>query len=257
MKPRYVLEALAAVPGAAAVFLGVLYTLGVTARASSFTNNDVSAVTTLQLVPLDQLLAAGMGIALKLALIALLGIMVGLVVALAGAVPTTRQRLLEGTGVDVPRNAISRWVLVLLAVLVAVLSVVASPPVSAALIVDVAVFVIVARRGGFEGRRPVFNVSLGLILSGSLLVGAVAEQFEYPEPLPYAEVSTVQAGTVRGKLLAVAGGTWYVRTRRGQIEAIPTGRISRTRVIAPVPEGPRSTFEAITGWDITSDDRRR
>jgi hypothetical protein len=173
------------------VFVGLLYAVGALLSAAKFRAAGLSIRDTLPLLPLETILATGIGTLIASALLVCAWIGLGIGVGLAA------RRLRDGAA---ERAALIAGLCLLGVALVLLLT-----PVLIVTFAAIATIVYLGLRGG-RSIALVFTVSFGIAIAG-LVIGA----FVYPAPLPVAHVTADRdTAPLTGDFVAQDGGVWYV-----------------------------------------------
>ena len=183
---------LSAIPVAVAVLVGLLYAVGALLSAAKFRGAGLEIQDTVPLLPLETILATGIGT--LLASVLLVAVWAGLGVAVAVALRRLHQR---------EHSDFARMGLVAGLGVLAVAIVLLATPVLTATLAVIALFLYFALR---PGRSIVLAVSYLIAVAG-----LVASAFAYPAPLPVATVVTEPgAAPIRGDFVGEDSGVRYV-----------------------------------------------
>lgn len=223
---------LVAMPAAVALGLASLYSLGALLCAAELRNEDVELTNGLKLVPLEQILARGIGSAI---------LIFSGVAVIAWLLPLMwhwdRQVLrgieLRRAGEPAPSVADHRvvvYTLALLCALVAGFLLLFAPLfvaiVSAFFLVRLAVII---RTRGTPPRALPTAAALFLFAGAA----CTAQAFMNPRPLPNARIVEVGGAVAVGKLVAISSDDWYLTSRPHTITAVPADRIVITHLDLP------------------------
>lgn len=242
------------IAGGAAVFLGAIYAYGAVIKAGQLNDADQSVTDTLPLVPLEQLLVAGINELLPL--LAAAFILSMLVIALAERVnagmgkqksretsdgkkdirsdPTTRR--------PSPRWAKYFWISA--AVLWLIWAAFTASWASLLLFAEITAG---SWYAASHWTTPRGN-AIFTLMAVSLYFVALA--YFAPDPLPRVEMKLSNGSEVHGALIASTGATWYLATGDHRWTAIQSSKMEKVSVEAVEKETPESVYHAITGKDF-------
>ncbi len=238
-------RALLLLPGVAAFGLAVLYTLGAVLLSGELRGADLRISDALPLIPLEQVLARGIGTAVVVGLATPLFVLVFLAVeglsrraraqprASAVEADESSNVWLVGRLVGYPISLASPLLLPLVSIAVVVCGVLAL------LLVESLWEATISARSLFAAGAA--TVAFSLLASG----------FFNPPPLADVSIEREHGTAAGGKLVAATGDSWYVAAGKGRIRAIPADQV-RVATIRPVEDYERdeSLLELVTGWNI-------
>ena len=84
----------------------------------------------------------------------------------------------------------------------------------------------------FAGGMTLSTSTRVLVTMFGVATGFVARGYVLPAPLPLAEVTVLNAPSVRGDFIGIVDDAWYVAPRRGVIEAVGDRYVVTARIIA-------------------------
>jgi hypothetical protein len=229
-RPSYA-AAVTTLPALAGIVLGLLYAIGALVRTADLRGAGMSVRDTITLVPIEQHLARGISVALSpetlltVAVIVVLGLVLHWVLR-------REQR-------DVSTRTSTRILVLVIALLaaVAVFGVVHRPfaTLGAALAGAAMVGVLAAtgvslpRRGqnAVEGLTPLTSIAALLIAVGVL---GVTTALVDPQPLPRARLTLDTGKEIRGGLIAVRDGVWYLDVGEDELRGIATTAVVASEI---------------------------
>jgi hypothetical protein len=234
---RISLEAAATIPGIAAIVLGVLYTLGALFKTAELQRAHVSVSDYLPLIPLQQMLGAG--IATIAPLVPILILLIPLVV-LTGVFYDRLRGSRKHTPTLYGRS------LVAIGIALTVFLVISLPPligITLVLAVLVAVAMQKAEGGGVRER------TYGAIAAAYLIVGVgyVLDYSVHPKPLPIVTVNLDNGSTTRGRLILDTGSVYYIAGADRRSIVIEHGA-AKSSQIRSRPRHSQSTFDYLRWW---------
>lgn len=236
-RPLRALEGAALVPAVAAFVIGALYAVGTTVRGARLAEADVKIPEALPLIPLEQLLAEGVSVALQaLVPLAILGIALMLLVIVGRRVTPPRSSLWTPTR-DRPAPLASLRVVVamqgILAVLAVIVALNARPAGGVAMLLVGAIGMYGVRRmARADSRRARQSLLTKLAIVGYVITSAAAigERIAVPVPLPSVTVNLIRGPPIHGELIASTGTVLYVKIMGNQIAIVPNQRIAQARI---------------------------
>lgn len=222
-------QVLVALPAAVALGLASLYTLGALLCAAELRHEGVELTNGLKLLPLEQVLARGIGSAILIA--AGVGLTAWLIPLLWHWDRQVARRLAQTREQD-PSASVAdhRAILFMTSVFCGALAValLLFAPILVAL---VTAFFLVRLAWSFHSTdlppRVLPTAAAMFVFAGAACIG---QAFVNPRPLP--EVSVTEAGraVAHGRLVVISSDAWYVTNRVNRITAIPTSRVVATHV---------------------------
>lgn len=235
------LPSVATVAGTA---VGLLYVIGAIAKIEEVHGRGLDARDVLTLIPIQQLLARGVGVSLQAALLGAMALV------LFGVIETgilERNRQSAWVKARSSRGLVVLVCVALLNLVVVVLFLAFVPLVLLAVSVPGgALLAYVNRRSRPGGRRAI----LALLMITTIAVVLIVSYFG--APLLATAIVTMKNGTeVRGKFIAESDGNWYLSPRRQTLVAIRGDDVTKATICArPRRQSPhvsRSLIEIITG----------
>jgi hypothetical protein len=257
--------------------LAALYVIGALTRTTQLMGADVTVRDTLPLVPLQQLLAVGIGAVVQSATYLPVVALFGLFALVSTA--RERRRLAEGDGEDpVPeidaealagaaalrhaghRDEAARVTLLALLrrtwkqsalgfALFALCMVLAYAPVTALTLVvltAVLILVIVASPRVLALGHP---WAFAAVVTGFVLTVTIVNAYIYPQPLARVIVArTAGQPDVRGGLVVDTGSTWYVCDARNHVIGIPASQVREVRTRSHGRKRPDALTVRLVRW---------
>jgi len=240
------LSFLAGLGGLAACGLGFVYGYGALEKATELHGANQDVTNTLPLVPLQQLLVAGISRVLPLGAIVVFGIAGYLALEALearGTLPAKRNRASSPRS-RATADRIDQILWLVFLPLFSLFLFFFAPPWGFLLILQ-----LVAQRFLLphlsRARSAIFLI---------LLLGLFTLSYSYlsPNPLPKASLRTQDGKRVSGDLIATDSGTWYIGTDRHRFVAIQNADIrGNVRVQSVKHNEGRSTFDMISGSHLT------
>jgi hypothetical protein len=221
-------DLLVVVPGLAAVGLGLLYGTGAVIKSGQLRGSDLSVRDTLPLIPLEQILAVGIGtLVTSLLVVALFGALLWIYLDQRWWLDEADETKMRQMQKRRPRfwKWYSRIFLFVFLPFAFFLQFYTSPffvaiPVAAAVLLGVAV-----RRYRSRGRRHVLYVLFAYFLI--VIAARAGDAYVSPAPLPVASLHLHgRANPITGALVVKAGDTWYLSLHEGTYRAIPASRVA-------------------------------
>jgi hypothetical protein len=221
------------VPVVIACSLAGIYTLGAISIFGQFLAADLDGAQTMPLVPIDQILARGIGAIIDQAILGVLGISLAYSISAfedlkegkarkEGQVPSTSDPSSQAGGqIFTGRLGVGVWIALLAAAFFAPFGLVTT--IGAGLLTIQAVIPRVRDwmlRQGYKKWRPTaFFVSYCAFLVVSAVVGA----FTRPSPLPDITLERSTGESIHGGLVAANGSNWLVAKPDGTVLSLPEG----------------------------------
>jgi hypothetical protein len=221
------------VPALVALALAGVYALGAASAISQLNAADLDAAQVMPLIPIEQILARGIG---GFATVAVLALPVGLLVGLAifqlenilpwGRIPAPKPPAMTPGSFPLSTS----WPAVILlggAVLFA-------PSDYAVILVFSGIAMLVAidavrnemqRRGGKRWRPAAFLAGYFCFVLVATLMSSIVR----PNPLPDAVVELSNGSTVRGSLVASSGNNWHI-AREGEVITVSGDKAERVKI---------------------------
>jgi hypothetical protein len=225
-------KAFAAMPAVAAIVLAILYVVGAIAKIDELRGAGLDPRDVLTLIPIQQLLARGVGVSLQALLFAALAVVSFVVVELPKkpAVSLT--------------NRVARVIAVVLLLGMLVFLLVFLPVVPVVLAVSVGIAAGVASRRGKV--RP--RVFMATLFAAALMALLVVNYFR-PPLLATAVIHTNRGGTIRGGFVAEADGIWYVSEKKHLLTAIRGDLVASTVICdRPTTRGSLPSGRSLIGY---------
>jgi hypothetical protein len=228
-----------AIPILFASGLALLYLVGAGVKAIQLTNADIEIADGLSLVPVDQVLSIGIGTTLREApFIAAL--------ALTALVPTVifgwfelTERQTQTSLIRVERTTMrasgrrERRLLLLPWLPLSLVAVITLPPLLASGMAA-AILVMLAAQQLAYGLPPTARrwslVGAMWLVTCIGLITVVLQNATAFQPLPEAQVRTHNGTQIRGRLVVINDGTWYLTHGPRQISTIPAEEIQSARI---------------------------
>lgn len=243
-------------PSLVAVSLGLLYATGAIIKSGQLRDAQVNVRDTLPLVPLEQLLALGIG-ALAASPTAVL-VWVGLFLLYFGMLrPGAPRRVLLPGSKPKPRTVtaaptwttkLSKLLLPLFFLGIAIWAL-ALFPISLAIpaVAAMSLFPIIKmyQASPLRGRRYVASVVFtwfAVVMAAQLVTA-----YYWPQPLPSVQLTMNSGKRQEGTLIATTGSTWYVSARADTFQAISATRIASAVVTSRKRLKDQAPFESL--WD--------
>lgn len=245
------------IPGVAALGLGLLYAAGAIIKSGQLRDADLSVRDTLPLIPLEQILAVGIGTlvtSLLWVLLFALALLVFVGTSTTGPKPPVLLSLKS-------RKAILSWKSFVILSRIALVAVIVNAFYSYAFFSAVALAAAVLlgyaveRFGAPRGRRYVVYVVMAYFFI--VLMARTADAYISPTPLPNVTLTMRSSGEsqpkyVQGTLIVNAGGVWYVSLRKQTYRGIPASRVMTAVVRSRSKREPRPVLkilkEKIESW---------
>jgi hypothetical protein len=215
---RVAFSVAAAVPAVIASGLVILYTAGVVIIAAELLGADVRIGDTLILVPLEQILARGVGFvfiigATTLVILPLL-VLLGMLSLRARQRRARLQMIGHSDSTSTAITAIRAGSVTLgVALLIALVVVLALPPTAS-------IFLLIATCGSIllpVSRSPFVGVAAAYFL---VAVSLSVSLFVYPPPLPDASLTGADGRVTSGPLITDTGSSYYVNTGPDEIAVV-------------------------------------
>jgi hypothetical protein len=257
--------------------LAGLYALGALTRTTQLMGAHVTVRDTLPIVPLQQLLATGIGTVISSLVNVPIVLFTGLFLALSSA---TRRGTTEDADAE-PRSTLSPeaiekarvltaagrdreadrviiravilddWKSMLSSFVVGAASVfVAYPPATAATVMVLVGLVVLAI--AFFPREMARRGGLGVLaVAGAAFAISVTVVNAYIYPQPLADIVLVRSGglpDVRGKLVVDTGASWYVRDSPNHVRAVPASKVVDARVRSHGRPRDDRVADVVAGW---------
>lgn len=222
------------------LLLGSIYALGALLTMADLRGEGATIRDALQLVPLEQLLARGIGTALGvLAALAGMAAFAGLWSAWQTAGDTVRPPGAD-TAADPPR-AFVLYGLALIVISAGIFLAGAVVPalIGVGILVGASVFGLLAS-GTWTTHRQ--DIAIGLVF---VLVGLAAHAYFAPHPLAKVRLDVERGPDVTGALISIADGRWHLITARGQIVVVPDESVTEAGVTAGSPHWLHSPLSSI------------
>lgn len=234
--------------GLAAVVLGSVYVYGALIKATQFHGADQSVTDTLPLVPLEQVLLAGVNASLLLIVVA---IFASLAVLFIQEVRGRRQSDAPAKKREAPKKRdrkdqtwMERHFLHILWTILGVgwlFLVMASPPSMIVTVTYIAVFLWWRWPPLISRRR------WALVLAVLFVCVTLAQNYFTPKLLPEVKLTTTGGRVVKGELLVHTDSTWYVGTGDHEFEAVEAATVESATVESRDRKDDESIFEELTG----------
>jgi len=220
---------LAALPAAIALGVASLYSLGTLLSAAELRHEGVELTAGLRLIPLEQILARGIGSAIVIA--AGVGLIAWLLPLLwrwdrqvAANERRTRERQVGASTAD--QQAVV-WMLAVLCGVLATLSLLFAP----LFVACVSAFFLGRMAWSFHvAERPPRALTTAVAMFVFAAAACIGQAFANPRPLPNVTLTRAGGGTVGGKLVAVSSDGWYVASRPDTVIAVPADKVVLGRV---------------------------
>lgn len=227
-------------PAMIACALGGIYALGAVSIFGQFHAADLDAVQTMPLVPIDQILARGIGAIINQALLGLLALAFAYAISAIEDIRDAKAVKESGTS-SVPQKAeesggtgVGGRLGIVLPVVVAFagfflplgLVTMLGAGILAMQAVIPRVRDTMVRRGYVKWRAYAFLAGYGAFLLASAVLGA----FTRASPLPITTLTKRIGAPVHGGLVAVNGSNWFVAKPDGKILTIPENTVARVTI---------------------------
>lgn len=234
-------------PALVALALGGIYALGAAAVISQLNAADLDTTQVMPLIPIDQILARGIGAFTAVAVLALpLGLLAALGIFLfESLLPRGRNRSPDPPSSDpAPLLSVSWFALAVLGV-----TIVFAPTDYATILVFglIAMFAAIdlVRREMQRQRRTRWRPIAFLCgYFAFVLVATLMSSIARPDPLPLVALELTDGKTVRGLLVTSSGSNWHV-AREGQIIAIPSDNTEQVKITYSKRKSASSLFDEI------------
>ncbi|MDA0179947.1 hypothetical protein OJ997_06550 [Solirubrobacter phytolaccae] len=248
-------EFIALIPAFAALSVGGMYVFGAGLKTAQLAAAGLTVSDTLPLIPLEQLLAAGIQAGLR----ALIVVAILATVAVAvGAFWTRRTRQLEGFWLPpgTPSRPAPARLKKALTLLLAVVAIVAwtAPPAEAvvAILTAVAVFTVIQRFDDWtyhETVRLTRRLIFGLLgCTFALVLGAdLVDQVIEPDRLATVQIRPRVGEPVEGQLITTSGGMIFAGVRGRGVVGIPQTQTRSVRFVSAPSREKTSLFEHVFG----------
>ncbi|MGN6190042.1 MAG: hypothetical protein ACTHOE_14200 [Conexibacter sp.] len=220
---------LVALPAAVAVGLALLYSLGALLSAAELRNEGVELTVGLRLIPLEQLLARGIGSAMVIAAgVGLIAWLLPLLWRLDRHVAANEQRRREReVGASTADQRAVVWMLAVLCGVLATLSLLFAP----LFVAVVSAFFLGRLAWSFRvADRPPRALPTAAAMFVFAAAACIGQAFANPRPLPSVTLTRAGGGTVRGKLVGVSSAGWYLTSRPKTVIAVPADQVALGRV---------------------------
>jgi hypothetical protein len=227
-------------PAILACSLAAIYALGAISIFGQFLAADLDAVQTMPLVPIDQILARGIGAIIDQALLGLVAIGFALGISAIEDMREMRAKRLgkastsPGLSAGAGSSTLGGWLG--LVVPIAVLFGGFFLPFGLVTALGAGILVIqtviprardaLVRRGHRKWRPVAFLIGYGCFLVVSALVGG----FSRPSPLPDATLTRKVGEPVHGSLVALNGSNWFLANSAGRITNVPESAVARATI---------------------------
>lgn len=229
-----------AAPAVLACSLAGIYTLGAVSIFGQFLAADLDAVQTMPLVPIDQILARGIGAIIDQALLGLVAIGFAFGISAIEDLREMRAKRLgkasasPGPSAGAGSSTLGGWLG--LAVPIAMLFGGFLLPFGLVTALGAGILAIQAviprarealvRRGHRKWRPAAFLIGYGFFLVVSALVGGFAR----PSPLPDATLTRNVGEPIHGSLVALNGSNWFLANSAGRITNVPESAVARATI---------------------------
>lgn len=232
---------LTAAPAVLACSLAGIYTLGAVSIFGQFLAADLDAVQTMPLVPIDQILARGIGAIIDQAMLGLVAIGFALGISAIEDMREMRaKRLGKASASPSPGAGASATTLgggrLGLAMPIAVLFGGFFLPFGLVTTLGAGILAIQAvipkardvlvRSGHRKWRPAAFPIGYGCFLVVSALVGGFAR----PTPLPETTLTRNDGEPIHGSLVALNGSNWFLANSAGRIMNVPESAVARATI---------------------------
>jgi hypothetical protein len=241
----------ALLPGVFAVGLAGLYAVGATLWVSEVNGADLDVGHVMPLIPLEQVLARGVGI---VAVVGGLSLIVSPVAWFILRSQVVRGDGAERTRIDRTRGKHRAVVGLLFLVLMLLLALVAPLVVWLGVTLGFAAYYVAWWRGAIREVMPLARLMTYTAAIGLVII--LAQTWFDPGDLSSVRVVTDSRVALQGKLLVNTGDTWYVVTDEPRVIGIPADQVIRSKIAAE--EGERhSAFGRLCGCEVVPrlDDR--
>jgi hypothetical protein len=234
------------VPGIAALGLALLYATGALIKTAQLRESGIRVEDGLPLVPIEQLLAMGIGtVTSAFLLLAAWGLAIAMLINLAlknrQKTPAERPR---GFSPRTERVFAIGSLIVGLALLIVGLTIASIYEVLTGLIA----LPFVIRAFPAYSRGEVRRMATLLVAAYLSLVGVnVLETWDSPPPLPLTDIQTRDGLPVTGFLIVARDDAWFLTNESGIFFSVPTDRIKETKV-ASLPSEKRKPVLPIRDW---------
>jgi membrane protein implicated in regulation of membrane protease activity len=237
--------------GFAAAVLGSVYVYGALIKATQFHGANQSVTDTLPLVPLEQVLLAGINASLLLIVVAIFGALVILAIRemreRRGSDAPKKEREAPKKREEKDRTWMERHFLHVLWVFAAagwLFLLMVSPLSMLVTFIYFAVFL-------WWRWPPLIPRGRWLIVLAVLFVCVtLAQNFFNPKPLPEVKLTTSDGRVVEGDLLVNTNSTWYVGTGDHKFEAVEAADVESALVETQDRKDEKSVFEELTGGKL-------
>jgi hypothetical protein len=228
-------ERLGIVASNAGLALGVLYALGALSLLAELRGAGVATTAAFPLIPIEDHLSRGLDI-----LFSRTGLLLAFLLIASTFVfeeLAERRQAKAGEGRAAAPGGIRRWVsenprlsVALLVAAYAALLVWRPILVGQQLVAMTVAFLALSAVSHFARGAKLATSTRVLVTALGVATGFVARGYAFPAPLPLAEVTVLNAPSVKGEFIGIVDNAWYLAPRRGVIEAVGdryvvTGRI--------------------------------
>ncbi len=237
------LQALISFPATAAFLLGLIYAVGSITRSAELNHAGVPIAVAFPLIPIEQDLARGVQVVVRPSLL------IGVILIVAGAAlfiiandvkkhgaALSQDQAGQVDAVDPgPRKlgTLERILSLVVGSALIVFVAVSTPLVFASAAIGALVSVLVFRAGPSSWRVP-GRIALGFLVMLVFLAFAVSSLFielVAPPSLPTVTLQRTRGGPLRGSLITLANGIWYVVAPHGQVLAIDSSDVQMATIM--------------------------
>lgn len=248
MNGRHSSTLLQIIPALVALGLGCIYAFGAISVLGQFESADLDALQTLPLVPIDQILARGIGSITQVAILSL-------PVALFGAVGVfrwdeeaasrARSKSKDSAPEGQTRTMPNRLLLLLMLLIVGALLFVPSDFLTILVfgLASMGVAIRVVRKRLLAEGRLWRTQAFVAGYTAFVLVATASGSLVRSAPLPEASLRLERGGMLNGGLVASTGSTWYLAREDGEVLGVPTENVVRSEITYLDPETDSSLFE--------------
>lgn len=240
---------LAALP---VLVIGVLYFVRAVIETARLRHAGLNVADTLPLFPVQNALAVGMAAMVSWKVLVVLAVLLGLAWLIHAAGEAVRHLAAESAQVrEMPRagDGVPLVVLaILIAILIGLLGVLIALDNLREAVADfgglLSTVVILVLVSSPRGRRPPLWIIATLLLLLPMGVRATLQEELEPSPLPIASIRTVANQTIRGPLIVISGGTWFIALpgKPSGSRAVPPSEIRGATVLAQKSTRDRSYY---------------
>jgi hypothetical protein len=234
-------DVLTLLPGLAALGAGVLYAAGAVVKSGQLRDAGLNVRDTLPLVPLQQLLALGIGVVVT----SLLWFVVFAFLLWVYLGPMSGFKDQEPLTVGPRTHLFARIFGYLWLPLGAgiVLHEFWIRPFFTAIVTTAGLLLAAFAGQSHRGRRYVMTVLT--VYFAIVIFANTASAYVSPEPLPRADIETFSGEKISASLIVTDGGYWYVSTAKHRFRAIPTSEVQRAAMHSAKRTRPRPVLKVV------------